>query len=382
MPKKENEKPNDNIEIENVDEKKEDSNNAKKKNKLLKILLIILSILVILVVIGFAIVKIFIGNKTGKMQYEELNTTANDLGISEEQQKNTKFRNIAILGTDSRYNDYDDFARTDCIMIASINNETNDVTIFSIYRDTLAEMDLYDKTRLDKINHAYYGGVETTLKTINTNYDLNVREYILIDFEAVAEMVDKVGGIELNITNSELQYINSYIRGNTASTGIESTKITSSGKQHVDGIQALAYSRIRYTAGSDYKRADRMRTVLEKTVEKLKDKNVMELNNIANEIIPKIRTNIEKSEVNSLLPKLINYKIVNKFGFTYNSRSMALDLKDYYEGTTKGIDYYDVPLSLTEDVEKLHREVFGEEDYTATEKVKEIDAKIKETAGI
>ncbi|MBR3134842.1 MAG: LCP family protein [Clostridia bacterium] len=351
-----------------------------KLKKVLKVIIIILIVVAVLGVAGFFLVKSYLKNKTGKIQYEELNVTADDLGISEEQQKNTKYRNIAILGTDSRYNDYDDFARTDCIMVASINTENNDVTLFSIYRDTLVEMDLYDKTRMDKINHSYYGGVETTLKTINTNFDLNIQEYVIVDFEAVAEIVDKVGGIELNITDSELKFINYYVKGNTESTGIESSKVTKTGKQMVDGIQALAYARIRYTEGSDYKRADRMRTVLEKTVEKLKQKGVKELNSIADEIMPKIRTNITSDSINELLPKAVSFNIVKKFGFAYNSRSMALDLKDYYEGTKKGVDYYDVPLSFTEDVEKLHRETFGEEDYVAPDKIREIEAKIKETA--
>lgn len=351
-----------------------------KNKKAIKISLIILLVIAIIAIAGFIFAKVFINKKMGKINYD--NITTDNLGISETQLQNKKYRNIAILGTDSRYNDYDDFARTDCIMIASINTENNDVTLFSIYRDTLVEMDLNDKTRLDKINHSYYGGVETTLKTINTNFDLNVQEYVIVDFLAVAEMVDRVDGIELDITNDELQFINNYIKGNIESTGLESALIKSSGKQKVDGVQALAYARIRYTEGGDFKRTDRMRTVLEKTLAKLKHKNVMELNQIMDEILPRVRTNIPQNSIQELLPQVINFNIVKKFGFTYNAESKTLDLKDYYEGTKKGIDYYDVPLSLTEDVEKLHKEVLGETDYTAPDKVKEIDAKIKETAGI
>lgn len=350
---------------------------TKKRNKFLIAMIIIIAILGIIAISVFAFAKIYINNKTSKIQYEELNILPEELGISENQ-KESKFRNIAILGVDSRYNDYDDFARTDCIMIASINTENNNVSLFSIYRDTLVEMDLYDKVRIDKINHSYYGGVETTLKTINVNFDLNVKEYILIDFEAVADFVNQVGGIEIDITNEELKLINNNIKGNIKLTGINSKLLNYAGKQTLDGIQALSYARIRYTEGGDYKRADRMRNVLERTAEKIKQKNIVELNNIANNIMPKIRTNISEKEISKLLENAIYYKIIRKFGFPYNTISTVLDLKDYYEGTTKGSDYYDVPQKFVEDVEKLHREVLEEEDYVATEKIKEIELKIKE----
>lgn len=343
--------------------------NSKKGKKTLIIVFTVIICIVLIVAIG---ALVFLNSKLGKIKHEDINT--DDLGISE-QQKNSKFRNIAILGIDSRYNDYEDFARTDCIMIASINKDNNNINLFSIYRDTLTEMDLYGTTRLDKINHAYYGGVETTIKTINTNYDLNVEEYILVDFEAVAKLVDKVGGIELDITTDELKYINGYI-------GKQSTHITKAGKQHVDGAQAVAYSRIRYTEGSDFKRADRMRTVLEKTLQKAKNKSIMELNSITDEILSMIRTNISKSEINKLLPQVMNFNIENKFGFPYNATSVVLDLKDYYEGTKKGPDYYDIPLTLSEDVEKLHKEVLQESDYTVPEKIKELEQKINETASL
>lgn len=350
----------------------EKDNENKKSGK--KILIRVITAIIIIALVILVIAKMFIDNKINKISYEELNLTEDELGISE-QQKDSQFRNIAILGTDSRYNSYDDFARTDCIMIASINKENNDISLFSIYRDTLAEMDLYNTTRLDKINHSYYGGVETTIKTINTNYDLNVEEYILVNFEAVAELVDKAGGIELDITADELKYINGYIAK-------KEYKMNSTGKQQVNGAQAVAYSRIRYTEGGDFKRTDRMRTVLEKTFQKLKNLNLMELNSITDVLLSMIKTNIPKEEINQLLPKAMSFNIVNKFGFPYNAISTVLDLEDYYEGTKKGPDYYDVPLSLTADVEKLHRDVLKEENYTVPEKIKEIESKIKETTNI
>lgn len=355
-----------------------------KIKKGLKIMLIVVMILVILATIILLTVKFFINNKTSKIKYDNTNYGLNELGISEQERNSNlnNYRNIAILGVDSRYNDYEDFARTDCIMIASINKTNNNINLFSIYRDTLTEMDLHDKTRLDKINHAYYGGVETTLKTINTNFDLNVSEYIMIDFEAVADLVNQVGGVEISITSDELKYINGYIKGNNEANNTSSANVTKTGLQNLNGTQALAYARIRYTSGGDYKRTERMRTVLEKTFQKLKDKNLMELNKIVDKILPEVKTNISEKDIQSLLPQAMNFNFGKTFGFPYNVTSMSLDLKDYYEGTTKGVDSYVVPLKLVEDVEKMHKEVFEENDYVVSENIKRIEEKIKNTANL
>ena len=201
-----------------VNEKEDENRNAKsrknkkdkKSNIALRIIKIVLAIIAIIIIVAYIAMKMVIGNKLGKMQYENINATSEELGISDNEKK-SEFRNIAILGIDSRYNDYEDFARTDCIMIASINKNTGDINLFSIYRDTLVEMELNGKTRLDKINHAYYGGVENTLKTINTNFDLNVSEFVNVDFEAVADMVDAVGGVEINITSEKQMVQNLHI---------------------------------------------------------------------------------------------------------------------------------------------------------------------------
>ena len=375
-----NAKVNEN-EDENRNAKSRKNKKDKKSNIALRIIKIVLAIIAIIIIVAYIAMKMVIGNKLGKMQYENINATSEELGISDNEKK-SEFRNIAILGIDSRYNDYEDFARTDCIMIASINKNTGDINLFSIYRDTLVEMELNGKTRLDKINHAYYGGVENTLKTINTNFDLNVSEFVNVDFEAVADMVDAVGGVEINITSDELKYINSYIKGNMEANGTKSSYIKNTGLQKLDGNQALAYGRIRYTEGGDFKRTERMRTVLQKVFDKLKGKNVTELNSILNVVLPKVQTNLTKNEIESLIPKMLNTKINATFGFPYNASSTVLDLKDYYKGTTKGKDYYDVPVELTNDVERLHREIFGEENYTAPDKVKEIYEEIKKVAKI
>lgn len=343
------------------------------KKKILIICMVILLIVSTIAISAF----LFIKGKMNKINVENINTA--NLGINETEKNNpiNNYRNIAILGIDSRYNDYEDFSRTDCIMIASINKNNNEVNLFSIYRDTLVQMDLYNKTRVDKINHAYYCGVENTLKTINENFDLNVKEYVMVDFEAVAKVVDQVDGIELNITADELKYINSYIKGNNQANKSSSKEITKTGLQKVDGNQALAYARIRYTEGSDYKRAERMRTVLTKVFDKIKKKDIFEINKIVNKILPTVKTNLTQSDILDFSTKVINISLNSAFGFPYKCEDKVLDLKDYYEGTTKGKDSYTVPTQLTEDVKRLHQELFKDNEYNVPDSLNTIWENIK-----
>ena len=184
----------------------------KKKHKGLKIFGIIILIIIIIVCAIYFGAMSFIDGKLGKMQIDSITSDYNELGINDENTTNQmkKFRNIAILGLDSRFDTYNADYRTDCIMIASINTENNDVQLYSIYRDTYLEMEENGQKKLDKLNHAYYGGIENTLKTINTNLDLNVTEYIMADFNAVVDIVDAVGGIDIDIDSNELKYINRY----------------------------------------------------------------------------------------------------------------------------------------------------------------------------
>lgn len=343
--------------------------------KFLKIFIILVLILLILVGIAGFSGYMFIKSKLGKMQYEEISTNATELGISEQSQEKAspmqKFRNIALLGVDSQTDDYDTGYRTDCIMVASINEETGNVQLFSIYRDTYVQMEEKGEIKLDKINHAYYGGVQNTLKTINTNLDLNISEYVLVDFSAVKDIVDAVGGVEIDITKDELKYINGYIRNVNKVTKSKSKEITKTGNQTLDGVQAVAYCRIRYTEGWDYKRTERMRTVLEKVVQKAKNMSVSELNSLADTMLPEIKTNIKPDEILGLIPTALKFNISNSFGWPYSTTGVQINN-----------EFYGPAATLKSNVTKLHKEVFGQEDYVVNETVQAISDEIEEKTGV
>ena len=352
-------------------EREEEFNERKKKkmNKGLKIFLIILLILFIIVaglgVAGYT----FVNGKIGKMQKENIDTTA--VGINEETKQELKgYRNIALLGIDSRADDYGLGNRSDCIIIASINQETNEVKLISVYRDTYVYVTESGKERLDKITHAYsYGGAQNTLKSLNEALDLNITEFVTVNFDAVIAAVDSLGGVYIDIDSSEVNYINDYIDATSESSGVKSSHITHAGNQKLDGVQAVSYSRVRYTAGGDYKRTERMRTVVEAMLSKAKTLGVGQLNSFADTILPKIRTNISSSEIWGLVPKLASFKVTGSLGWPYETKGITLDR------------WYGVPVTLQSNVEKLHKEAFGQDDYEASDTVKEMSAAIVKKTG-
>lgn len=352
-------------------EREEEFNERKKKkmNKGLKIFLIILLILFIIVaglgVAGYT----FVNGKIGKMQKENIDTTA--VGINEETKQELKgYRNIALLGIDSRADDYGLGNRSDCIIIASINQETNEVKLISVYRDTYVYVTESGKERLDKITHAYsYGGAQNTLKSLNEALDLNITEFVTVNFDAVIAAVDSLGGVYIDIDSSEVNYINDYIDATSESSGVKSSHITHAGNQKLDGVQAVSYSRVRYTAGGDYKRTERMRTVVEAMLSKAKTLGIGQLNSFADTILPKIRTNISSSEIWGLVPKLASFKVTGSLGWPYETKGVTLDR------------WYGVPVTLQSNVEKLHKEAFEQDDYEVSDTVKEMSAAIVKKTG-
>ena len=337
---------------------------TKKGKKRIKIILLIVLLLIITIV---GVIFGFIKSKLNKINYVSIpleDLEMND-GISESL---NNYRNIALLGVDSRDVTTNDGSRSDAIIIASINKETKDVNLISVYRDTY--LDLGQDYGLDKVTHAYaFEGPALTLSTLNRNLDLNITEFVTVNFEIVAEIVDMIGGIEIDIKEEELSQMNKYIADTSKNTGISSEKLSRAGKQTLNGVQAVTYSRIRKTAGGDYKRTERMRTVLMKTFEKIKKMSISDINKVANKILPEIQTNITQGEIISLIPQVFSYNVKENIGWPYETRGITLNR------------WYGVPVTLEENVKKLHEELFGQVDYEPTEIVKEISNRIIKKTG-
>ena len=336
----------------------------KKKHKVLKGIAIFLLVIAIIVLLLAGGAFYFINDKIGKMQ--QVSIDESELGISTNQNLEG-YRNIALFGVDSRSDNLGPGNRSDCIIIANINNKTKEIKLISVYRDTYMQIEGYG---LDKVTHAYaYGGPQLAINTLNTNLDLNIKEFVTVNFDSVAEAVDQLGGITLTLTQEEVEYANDYIGETARVTGKDANYIDSAGTQTVDGVQAVAYSRIRYTSGGDYKRTERMRTVIEAMLSKLKTKSIGEINALADSILPKVYTNLNTNDILSLVPSVASFNITESVGWPYETRGITLDR------------WYGVPVTLESNVEKLHQEEFEDPDYTVPESIQEISDEIINRTG-
>lgn len=328
-----------------------EKNIEKKPKKGLKAFGITVLVLLIILAILVGGTYAFINSKLAKMQKVDLNE--NDLNVSAQtEEKLADYRNIAIFGVDSRDDSYDKGNRSDCIIIASINNKTKVVKLISVYRDTYVQIEGHG---LDKITHAYsYGEAPLAIKTLNSNLDLNIKEFATVNFDVVKETVDYIGGISMPITSEEVSQI---------------PGITKAGTYTLNGEQALAYSRIRHATGGDYKRTERMRNVLTATVNKVKSLNISKLNGFVDTILPKVYTNVTSSEIFSMMPSIANYKITDSIGWPYKTKGITMDR------------WYGIPITLESNVTQLHKEAFGETDYVPSDTIKGISNKIIEKTG-
>lgn len=225
--------------------------------------------------------------------------------------QNKYIKNIALLGIDSGD---DNVGRSDCILIATIDTEHNKIKLSSIIRDSYVTIP--SKNRKDKINHAYaFGGPELTLETLNLNFNLNISQFISVNFASFPKIIDKIGGLTIDIKEDELKYINKYIHELNEHNNTSSSDITKTGSQTVDGTQALAYARIRYTDGGDFERSHRQRIVLEQVFKNLKELPILKYPDALDALLPLIDTNLSSSEILSLsldLTSFDNYNITEE----------------------------------------------------------------------
>lgn len=329
------------------------------KNNHKKRLSTIIIIEVIIAVVLLASLKIF--TVLGKINHD----SSKDNEIQKNAVEIKGYRNIVVYGVDSRQNALEKSTNSDVIIIASINNKTKDVKLVSVYRDTYVKVPDRD---YNKINSAYFrGGYSLGLSTINTNFDLNVKEYVTVNFQAVVNTIDMLGGITLTITPEELHYLNGYVKELNRINGTNVPGLKSAGTQLVNGTQATAYSRIRYTAGGDYKRTERQRIVIGKIFTKVKASNYKTIKKFIDEVFPQIYTNMTSTELIGLASDVMSYQITDQTGFPFD--------KDAH--TYNNVSYV-FPINLEANVIKLHEFLFNKTGYVPTQTVKDISAYIEQ----
>ena len=312
---------------------------------------------------------VLLASKLAKIDTVELD--ADKLNISKEaRERGTGYLNVALFGVDSRDNELGEGTRSDTIMIASLNRETLEVKISSVYRDTLLQQS--DGT-LNKANAAYaYGGPEGAVAMLNENLDMDIEHYVTVNFNALIDVIDAVGGVEIDVQQEEISYINGYATEIIKVTGKDSMGVMEPGLQTLNGVQATAYSRIRYTAGDDFKRAERQREVLTKVIEKLQGASLSQINKIIDKVFPEVSTNFTLTEILDYALDAFDYKLGETTGFPFDKTTDTLN----------NIGSVVIPVTLESNVQQLHEFFFGTETgYTPSSTVSTISGNIVAKAG-
>lgn len=319
-----------------------------KKNRVGKI---IAWIVIIILMIGGATAGVVYWSAhslVNKMEKVEIDKS--DVGIVEEveeqlSQYNDSVTNIALFGIDAGE---DGVGRSDSIMIATIDSKNKKLKLTSIMRDSYVNI---EGRGLDKLNHAYaFGKDALAIKTLNQNFDLNIEDFAAVNFSTLPKIIDKIGGIELDIDSEELQYINGYISNINSINKTNISSISSTGLQHVNGTQAMAYCRIRYTSGGDYKRTERHREVLSKIFEKITSLSPAKYPSLLNELLPMVKTSLSVNEILDLGNEVL--KIGN-----LNLEQERFPLDGYCQGKMiNGVYYLTFDKETT--VNQLHNYIF------------------------
>ncbi|MDO4287883.1 MAG: LCP family protein [Eubacterium sp.] len=281
--------------------------------------------------------------------------------------KNHRIVNVAIFGVDGR--DDVEGNRSDSIMIASADFEHGAIKVTSLMRDSYVYInDDYD---YDKLNAAYsYGGAELALKTINQNFDTAISDYVTIDFTAMVEMVNAVGGVTINIeSEDELYWVNQYLMDVNDKVHTSSPDVPGTGAQLLDGSQALAYCRIRYIGNGDFDRTQRQRAVFEQVLAKAMDLNPVAQYNLLMKVLPYTETSLSTSE-------LIKYASNAMFMSGHEIQQMQMPTDGLVDtGTLDGVSYV-FPYTLAENIQAWYQFVY-EESYTPSDTAQGISDEIE-----
>ncbi len=342
-------------------------NARKKKNSKGKLILLIVEVIILVgAIAALGLILKTTDKDTGIVKYD-----INDVEVSSDvkekwSQVEETYTNIALFGVDARNGKLSTGTRTDTIMILSVNNNTGEGRLVSVYRDTYLNLgnDVYNKC-----NAAYAkGGPEQAISMLNMNLDLYITDFVTIGFEGMMEVVDAVGGVEIDIKENEIKHLNNYqasmyaTEENPNNLTTDYVAITEPGVQTLSGYQAVAYCRIR-AVGNDFGRTERQRKVLQAVLEKAKTLSPSQLNDIADDVFPMVATSLDLDEILSLVANVSSYEIVGSSGFPFDTNITTGKIG------SKGSCV--IPMDLATNVELLHEYLYPEIEYTPSPEVLE-----------
>ena len=346
---------------------------GRKKVKFVKnVQLLIAEIGILLIAIGVMYIVVTTTTEVDRKAIDIENITINDEvaeNLNEKEESTTLgYRNIALFGVDSREGELGKGTRSDSMIIASINQDTQEIKLISVFRDTYLNL---SNDTYNKCNAAYAkGGPEQAISMLNANMDLNITDYVTVGFGGLIDAINALGGIEIDVTESEISHLNNYQLCMAEEMGVSYIPVEKSGKQLLNGMQATAYCRIRYTKGDDFRRAERQRDVLSAMMTKAKGASVSELTDVVNAVLPQVETSLGVNEILSVLGSVAGYDVVVSDGFPFEEYRVGANVG------SKGSCV--IPNDLEENVIHLHELLYPEEQYTPSKQVQTISAEIKE----
>lgn len=341
-----------------------------KKRKIKRIIIMaIAEIFTLALIFSYAYVARIMGSIQRPDDFDK-NQVRNEEMSPEQKKHMTGYRTIAVFGVDSRDGNVNKGTNADVIMICNIDRDTGEIRLVSVFRDTY--MNISEGSTYNKINAAYAnGGASQALAALNKNLDLDISEYVTFNWKSVADGINMLGGVDVEITKAEFKYINSFITETVQKTGIPSVHLKSAGLNHLDGVQAVAYARLR-KMDTDYARTERQRLIIQKSFEKAKKADLGLLNRILLMEVEQIGTNLTFSDFTELLLDIGKYHIGETGGFPFSRGDMKMGKKGDCV----------IPQTLVTNVSELHKFLFGKESYEPSDMVKKISAKIAADSGM
>ena len=313
-------------------------------------------------------------NKSYKYNQMDIRPIKNsDLVVNEGVKEQTKgYTTIALYGVDSRDSNLNTGTNSDAIILLSINKDTKEVKMVSVYRDTLLQIQS-DSQTTHKVNYAYQlGGALMSINTLNANLDLDISDYITVDFNAMADIINALGGVEVTVTEDEVNNLNKNLAEQIGISGKYSEGVHEAGTKVLNGQQAVAYSRIRSTGKGDITRTMRQRTVLLGLVNKMIDADSKMISNLIDISFSCISTSLTKDEVTSLAKDIADYKITGNIGFPFAYTPMSLD----------GKGSVIVAADLNANVTALHEYLYGTSNYTPSGVAASISTEVSSETGV
>ncbi|HCL4548632.1 LytR family transcriptional regulator [Clostridium botulinum] len=306
----------------------------------------ILSILAVIVLMS-VVSALYVYSKLGSVKKVPISKDDKELKIDKKAESyGDDVVNIAFFGLDRRKKE--EPSRSDAVMILSLDKKHKKVKLSSIMRDSYVDIEGHGKT---KLNHAYaYGGPELAIKTINSNFKLNIRDFVAVDFYGLENIIDTVGGVEIPVRSDEIKYINSYMQGTAKVENKAVQEVQNPGLQNLNGMQAVAYARIRYTSGGDYERTERQRTILTAIMNKIKKLGPTEFPKVVSVLLPNVESSLSSTEIMKMGTSAFALGIDNV-------EQQRFPLDNYCEGKLIESIYY-LLFNEEKTIDQMHKYIF------------------------